>query len=179
MHIRNYMKVRRAQKSGNIGYIVDIQSLKWQHFRQHTGNNRQHFDASCGAALAINYQPSTYAYKSKPRNTRNIVEPQAFKVQHSPQHRRNTPQHLNDATPVLGREVRKTEDRLTAPPLACPALAPDQYCLKGSAQVRIRRTSALVSRLHSRHWRLSGNGRLLSNTAHNAYMSWLRQICRA
>jgi hypothetical protein len=38
----------RSWKSGNIGYIVEIQALKWQHFWQHggntvatTGNNRQ------------------------------------------------------------------------------------------------------------------------------------------
>jgi hypothetical protein len=31
------------RKSGNIGYIVDYQGLKWQHFRQQGGNNRQHF----------------------------------------------------------------------------------------------------------------------------------------
>jgi hypothetical protein len=33
----------RSRKSGNIGYNVDSQQLKWQHFKQHGGNNRQHY----------------------------------------------------------------------------------------------------------------------------------------
>jgi hypothetical protein len=37
-------KDMRSWESGNIGYIVGNQPLKWQHFWQQGGNNRQHFD---------------------------------------------------------------------------------------------------------------------------------------
>ena len=32
-----------SRQSGNIGYIVGNQALKWQHLWQQGGNNRQHF----------------------------------------------------------------------------------------------------------------------------------------
>jgi hypothetical protein len=41
-----------ALESGNIGYIVGHQALKWQHFEQRGGNNRQHF-AFCYEFLAL------------------------------------------------------------------------------------------------------------------------------
>jgi hypothetical protein len=34
----------RSRKSGNIGYIVDYQALKWQHLWQQGSNKRQHFN---------------------------------------------------------------------------------------------------------------------------------------